>query len=127
MSWKVDWTTIKYSTTEEQVVGTWINGSPVYRRIIRIDRKNSTTGWVAYNYDNPIVFTNIIEMSGGYLRSGATPLRWAPINATRPENPAWAIGIGAVDSGGSIYVCAGAEAGTSWDSIYLCVTYVRES
>lgn len=43
MSNKIDWTTIGYST-EEQVVGTWINGKPLYRKIVEFGALPDSAG-----------------------------------------------------------------------------------
>lgn len=50
---KVDWTTIKYSTSEEQPIGVWIDGKTIYRKVVNFGTLPDTTSkWVNPNISN---------------------------------------------------------------------------
>ena len=50
---KIDWTTIKYSTSEEQPIGVWIDGKIIYRKVVDFGALPDTTSkWVNPNISN---------------------------------------------------------------------------
>ena len=64
---KIDFTTFKYSTTE-QVVGTWIDGKPIYRKVVRINNPstaNAFYGIVDSNLDTCVkLYGTMVDSSG---------------------------------------------------------------
>lgn len=57
MSQNIDWTTLEYSTTEEQTIGRWIDGKPIYRKVINIaspSSSNTDYALIDANLETPI-------------------------------------------------------------------------
>ncbi len=75
----------KYST-DEQVVGTWIDGKPVYERVLHYDTISQSGEFLIYYYDKDgnqitIPIERIISMDGFFVvnGAGANPRSYEPI------------------------------------------------
>lgn len=62
-------------STKETVIGTWIDGKPIYRKVVNFGRlPNNTYKYVAHNISNIDVITNIYGISHEYNLSAYYPL-----------------------------------------------------
>jgi hypothetical protein len=91
----IDWTTMNYgSTTEDVVVGVY-NGSPVYRHVEEFT--TSSTGWLQTNFARPIAnFGKLINVSGSVHQTGSGTDNWFSVFRIRPSNATYGTGVAAV-------------------------------
>lgn len=68
-----------YSTTE-QVVGTWIDGKPIYRKVFTGNMTNTTNEWVNLEKCNLNNVENIIDISGT-IKNTSSDRRVLPTSA----------------------------------------------
>lgn len=67
-------------STEETVVGTWINGKPIYRVVVQSSFNSSKTTLTLLSGTSSYV-DEVVSLSGGILLSGAyCPLPWVSVN-----------------------------------------------
>ena len=94
---KIDWATINYgSTTEDVVVGVY-NGKPVYRHAEEFTI--SSSGWTPINLTRPISnFGKLINVFGSAHQTGSGVDNWFPITRTRPTNATYGVGVATVNS-----------------------------
>ena len=82
---------LSYSETEQKTGGKWIDGKPIYRKIVDIGAlPNATTKTVAHNISNYGVFTTI---KGIAFNSAKTAQIELPYVATNAANINYAISI----------------------------------
>lgn len=62
-------------STEEQVIGTWIDGKPIYRKVIVISQLSSD-GLYNHNISN---LDNLISITGSMYNPSGTGYGWQPI------------------------------------------------
>jgi hypothetical protein len=96
-SGKIDWTTINYgSTTEDVIIGVY-NGSPVYRHAEEFTI--SSSGWVPTNLARPIAnFGKLINVFGSVHQTGSGNDNWFPVFRVRPTNATYGFGVATVSS-----------------------------
>ncbi len=72
---------VNYSTDEQEIGITWLDGKPIYQKTIYIGRLTNSTTWqsVAHNISN---IDTVIDIRGTFLGTGDG--RSYPVNVTRP-------------------------------------------
>jgi hypothetical protein len=63
-------------SSEEQVIGTWIDGKPIYRKVINIGKLQTTKG--AFSYDHGINNIDYFTKVEGIMNNGT---EWFSMNA----------------------------------------------
>lgn len=102
---------LNYST-DEQIIGTWIDGKPLYQRAILGENVQSWGAWV----DTGIVIPNVdIFMTGD--KGIVDPTDWDFIEDR--------IDVGIVDSTGMVRVKQGISANSVYFSYYVTVRYTK--
>jgi hypothetical protein len=93
----IDWTTINYgSTTEDVVIGVY-NGSPVYRHVEEFT--TSSTGWLPTNFARPIAnFGKLINVFGSMRQTTSGGDNWFSVFRIRPSNATYGAGVATVSS-----------------------------
>lgn len=117
----VDFATILYSSTEQRI-GTWIDGRPLYRKVLNAGSlPSNSTSDTAYNITNLGQFTHIY---GAAVVTGASA-EVRPIPHYNPSSTAGSIGVSAIVSAGVIrlYTVANLSSFTG----YLIIEYTKTS
>ena len=93
----IDWATINYgSTTEDVVVGVY-NGAPVYRHVEEFTISSSV--WVTINLARPISnFGKLINVFGSITQTASGATNLYPLFRIRPTNTTYAVGVATVNS-----------------------------
>lgn len=88
----MDWTTINYgSTTEDVVVGVY-NGKQVYRHAEEFT--TSSTGWLLTNLSRPISnFGRLINVFGSIRQTVSGGFNDYPLYRVRPSNTTYGVGL----------------------------------
>lgn len=105
-------------STSEKVVGTWIDGSEIYEKVVDLGAlPNNTSKNVAHGISN----LNYIISFGGTAKSGGTliPIPYAPLTAIT-EN-----GIAIIFSDANITITTGKDRSTY--SGYIALRYIKSS
>lgn len=63
-------------SSKEQVVGTWIDGKPIYRKVINVGKLQATKG--AYSYDHGISNIDYFTKVEGIMNNGT---EWFSMNS----------------------------------------------
>ena len=88
----IDWTTVEYSTTE-QVVGKWIDGRLVYRKVLAGTTNSSNSEYINHGITNFGVAINIY----GYIHASNGESQSIP--RVVPDNiSGYGIGVGDINS-----------------------------
>lgn len=121
---KIDWTTINYgSTTEDVVVGVY-DGSPVYRHVEEFT--TSSSGWLPTNLARPISnFEKLIDVFGSMHQTATGVDNWFPVLRVRPTNATYAVGVATVN-GTSITFDIGPDVNGQKD-IIVFIDYTKSS
>lgn len=121
-----------YSSTEEQAIGTWIDGRTVYRKILSWNANPLASNKWTYYKENDLAALNIdyyINLFGFcqcYSENAATTALWQPIPRICPDaNADYSIGIGDL-SGTNIGILFGVKY-TGATNIYLTIEYVKKN
>lgn len=109
-----------YSTTE-QVIGTWIDGKPIYRKVINFGSlPNAESKSVAHNIANIDFIVNVWGMA---KRANAdNDVNFFPINESRPLNNIDAIGLFASET--SVIIQTGADR-SNVPITYVIIEYTK--
>ena len=109
-----------YSTTE-QVVGTWIDGKPIYRKVVDFGAlPNATTKSVAHNIANIDFIVNVWGMAK--RENTDNDVNFFPINESRPLNNIDAIGLFASET--SVIIQTGANR-SNVPITYVVIEYTK--
>lgn len=93
----IDWATINYgSTTEDVVVGVY-NGAPVYRHVEEFTI--SSSGWVPTNLARPISnLGKLINVFGSIRQTSSGATNLYPLFRVRPTNATYGAGVATINS-----------------------------
>jgi hypothetical protein len=109
-----------YSTTEQRV-GTWINGKPVYRKVIESELTGTGQKNIAHNISN---IDNVISVTGT-IRIGTTK-EWflSPMSAPTDAVPNYGISIQSINDTNIIYFI-GAQMGGNTKYAKTIIEYTK--
>lgn len=90
---KIDWTTMRYGSTSEDLIVGEFDGKPVYRHVERF--LITSEGWVTTKLTNPIQnLDEIINAFGSVFNQDRNI--WLQISRVRPTNPTFGFGLGQI-------------------------------
>lgn len=108
----------EYSTMETKTSGIWVDGSPIYRKVINFGAlPNATTKTVDHNITGLSTVINVYGVAN-YANGVALPLSFAA-----PANNVNAVGLNLTSTG--VQITAGTDRSTA--SAYIVIEYTKSS
>ena len=113
---------IHYST-EEQVVGMWIDGSTIYKKTLYVASLNTGDNQITHNINN---FNRIINAEGSVIRGTGDSAKQLCIPYASPDGQTWSLGIYEfTDSGFLINVGSSYNSSYSLTDCYVTIRYTK--
>lgn len=113
-------------STNELIIGTWIDGKPIYRKVVDFGAlPGNTQKGVNHGVQNIDIIINMYGFARRILSSGTPTYTWLPIQCNRPRSPADGIGAWVEDS--TIQIATGNASRTAFTETYVILEYTKRS
>lgn len=113
-------------STSEAVIGKWINGKPIYRRVFQFDRgSSSSSGWVVKTFSPSIDFEDIVGVNGAVKNVSGSETSWYPITRVRQSNTPYEFGLSTIWTS-SMAFDIGTSLASTWSTAYVVLDYTKQ-